>query len=134
MDRNKPRQGAQWQFRNAAGPPFVGRHDFRGAFHGPRPMPTHPHQGHPYRDQFNPKYNHSHDYRSRFFSPPRSGQSFHHENRYGEFTPPRPFHGLNRGGRQSSNRGIGQWGYQRPAHDTKVSLFRSLSIYPTVCI
>jgi len=104
--KNQKRQDAQRQFGSTAGPSYVGRVGYRGAFH--RPRPYRPYSSNPYGEPFLPRFNPSHDYRNGFFSPPR-GRSLQHDIVYGEFTPPRPFHGAHRGGRQSSK----QWGRQQ---------------------
>ena len=106
--KNQKRQDAQRQFGSTAGPSFVGRVGYRGAFHGPMPRPYRPYSSNPYGEPFRPSFNPSHDYRNGFFSPSR-GRSLQHDIVYGEFTPPRPFHGTHRGGRQSSK----QWGRQQ---------------------
>ena len=114
MDRYQPRFNSQGQFRPATGPPQFGRFDYRGTFQGPvpRPMPIYPHESH--LGEFRPVYNHSLDPRGGFLCPPRARQSFHHEGKYEEFTPPRPFHGWNKGHRQNSSISMRHGGPQRP--------------------
>lgn len=130
MDRQnyyQPRQDGNRPFGNVFAPPYSG--GFRESSYRPNMMyrPRGGHSNFNHRGQFRPPQSRVPYYKERFFSPPRGTQTLH-ENRRGDFTPPRPYQEFNRGG--ANNRQRRPWKRHNHADSSKVNCQRVEKIFP----